>query len=417
MTDSCGHSEPLEPSEPNMNVIRRFQSRHKARVQAYANMSNKRSSGFTLVEILVVIVIIGILAGLLLPAVNAVRRSVNTAYLRSECASIATAVEAYKLKYGDYPPDFSSWDIVQRHYRKVFPEILDGELTLLYRLCDNIPDANQNPPQTNTPGIYVPCIMDRAESIVWSLGGFSSDPQQPFTGKGGPLSLIAGRTAGPFPGHYQYNSARDNALMEFEPAMLSIQGPNADEVMGPNNRTESNDDVTTRDLFPVYRYKKDHAPYVYFDARTYRASDESIAVAGTFGMNGFATKTDSEINLVRPTFSDRQNTSNLNSFNGIQKSLRFWEFANPKTFQVLSPGLDGVYGRDYSQQAGATFYWQYPTGKMVLAKSNPGSTATSVLEPTVSNYDVTGLDSSIFETFERDNVGSFTSSSFEDDLP
>ena len=63
--------------------------------------------GFTLVELLVVIVIISVLAALLIPAVFfAVGRAKN-ARIALEVAALSKALERYKLDHGEYPPDFT----------------------------------------------------------------------------------------------------------------------------------------------------------------------------------------------------------------------------------------------------------------------------------------------------------------------
>jgi prepilin-type N-terminal cleavage/methylation domain-containing protein len=58
---------------------------------------------FTLVELLVVIGIITILAGLLLPAVNHMRRVAQITGQKADFQTIAAALEAYKADFGDYP--------------------------------------------------------------------------------------------------------------------------------------------------------------------------------------------------------------------------------------------------------------------------------------------------------------------------
>ncbi len=60
---------------------------------------------FTLVEMLIVIFIIGMVAGLIFPVVKSVKRwqYVNTA--RAEMNQIQTALENYKAQYGAYPPN------------------------------------------------------------------------------------------------------------------------------------------------------------------------------------------------------------------------------------------------------------------------------------------------------------------------
>ena len=63
----------------------------------------KNRKGFTLVELLVVIGIISILAGLLLPAINKMRRSAQLASQKAEFTTISTALDQYKADFGDYP--------------------------------------------------------------------------------------------------------------------------------------------------------------------------------------------------------------------------------------------------------------------------------------------------------------------------
>ena len=60
--------------------------------------------GFTLVELLVVIVILAVLIGLLVPAINGALRTARKAAVSSEINQLASALAAFKSKYGDYPP-------------------------------------------------------------------------------------------------------------------------------------------------------------------------------------------------------------------------------------------------------------------------------------------------------------------------
>ncbi len=63
--------------------------------------------GFTLLELLVVISIIGILATLVYPSVLASRKQAYVTKTKAEFRSIATAVELYSNNIGGYPPDVS----------------------------------------------------------------------------------------------------------------------------------------------------------------------------------------------------------------------------------------------------------------------------------------------------------------------
>ncbi len=430
----------LQPNDPMPQPTSRIGNPIAATSRA---MSSPARHGFTLVELLVVIAIIGILMGIAIPAINAGMKTAKTGYLRSECANFEQAIEAYKAKYGDYPPDFSSWDIVNRHYRKVFPEILDSELTLLFRLCDDELDDATTQTDT-TPGTYVPAIMDRGEALVWAIGGFSSDAQRPFTGNGGPLSVLPGATLNPTnpnPAVVQYNVDRTNAFMELDASGLTLKSPDGSTGMSYTNRAESNDEELLtggnfsaiqkrNDVFPVFRYREGPSPYVYFDARTYRFSGTDVVIDnGATQFNGYANYTGDGYSVVRPIISNQVN-ANLatgTAYGTAAAALQAWKFVNENSFQILSPGLDGVYGTigdnnggDPSDTMGLPFYWQYPEGNVIV----PDGTATTpqgLVNTSVNKYNISSLGSvpglETTEAFEKDNVASFSAKSFEDDLP
>jgi prepilin-type N-terminal cleavage/methylation domain-containing protein len=64
----------------------------------------QRSRGFTLVEALVVIAIIGILAGLLIPAVQSARESSRRVSCCNHLRALGTALAGHAAAYGKFPP-------------------------------------------------------------------------------------------------------------------------------------------------------------------------------------------------------------------------------------------------------------------------------------------------------------------------
>ncbi len=64
----------------------------------------RKYSGITLIEILTVVGIIVVLAGLLIPATSLVRKVANQTKQRAELGTIALAITTFKNDYGDYPP-------------------------------------------------------------------------------------------------------------------------------------------------------------------------------------------------------------------------------------------------------------------------------------------------------------------------
>lgn len=67
--------------------------------------STRGLPAFSLVELLIVISIIGILAAMIFPAFGAIKDKSARKKAKAELERIAIAIDAYKDKYGHYPPD------------------------------------------------------------------------------------------------------------------------------------------------------------------------------------------------------------------------------------------------------------------------------------------------------------------------
>ena len=70
-------------------------------------VSREKNAAFTLVELLVVIAILGILMGLLIPAVGAVRESMRRTQCKNNLSQIGKAAQMHLAKFGHFPS--SGW--------------------------------------------------------------------------------------------------------------------------------------------------------------------------------------------------------------------------------------------------------------------------------------------------------------------
>jgi prepilin-type N-terminal cleavage/methylation domain-containing protein len=61
--------------------------------------------GFTLIELMIVIIILGVLAGIVIFSVRGITDRGNVAACKADLSAITTAVEAYRTQNPGFPPD------------------------------------------------------------------------------------------------------------------------------------------------------------------------------------------------------------------------------------------------------------------------------------------------------------------------
>ena len=74
-------------------------------------MQIKRNAGFTIVEMLIVVTILAMLAGILIPVLEDSASSSRDARRAADLKSVSSALEAYKRVNGAYPTTGGSWSV------------------------------------------------------------------------------------------------------------------------------------------------------------------------------------------------------------------------------------------------------------------------------------------------------------------
>ena len=69
-----------------------------------------RRGGFTLIEILIVVMILGIMAGIVVPSFNDVAREVRAESLKEQLREVRTITQLYRLQHMDAAPNLNGAD-------------------------------------------------------------------------------------------------------------------------------------------------------------------------------------------------------------------------------------------------------------------------------------------------------------------
>ena len=297
--------------------------------------------GFTLVELLIVITVIGILVGLLLPAINGAMRSARELAMRTEMVQIEQAVESFKTEYGFYPPSFEQF--APGAAADTSHPGLAAFLRYLNRIAPNHQEAISFVGGGSRIVVWwnkVGQHLDDQSSLVFWLSGLCQNKQFPITG-GNPDSLIP-----PFGPDTSFTAPNGSVVeinrdrrFEFQPNQL-VYGVTANDTsdITTSETTIVTDPTTGAVQFVeadslggnnqlVAAYKQPYGPSN--GDLNYRYRDSS-----SYFFPPYAYLTD-----VGPT------AMLDNDFDGTADTVPDpTVFINPKTFQLISLGLDGEAG-------------------------------------------------------------------------
>ena len=293
--------------------------------------------GFTLVELMVVVVIIAILIGLVLPAINGVRTSARIAEVRNDISNLEQAITQFKVSYGTEPPSQitlyaspAAWDAKSKGLIKQMWSKFD------FATCGGASNGTVFYP-TGTGATTL--NLNGAECLVFFLGGmvdptgggfagFAKDPTRPFA-----YSTGSGLAGYPPTATYNYITSRDGPYFAFKGAksgaafvdrLVDLDGDSMPEYLDP--------------------WPGQTRPYAYFNGTT------SYQTAAMAPMN---VPTDA------PTPVPSWRNTDCMFLNGVTSSLQmphaYYASFDPTSptasrphksngIQIISPGADGEYG-------------------------------------------------------------------------
>ena len=353
-----------------------------------------RGAGFTLVEILVVIVIIGLLAGISSTVLVSARNSARSSVVSTQMAQLSMALDEYKNQFGEYPPDFSDKEAVMRHVKKRWPRYnvasydeFMAHVRCGCRLSSSYDGAVPGPGAlsdaetlfNNLNGEHVWEIGNPASALVFWLGGLPDVDGKPsgfYANPKAPLGVGLNRGGVVAPLANPLQARRVEPLFDFELKNIAGYGVGAhDNATGPVYYEAEADELEDASV-GAFRYapafQQGDLPIVYFRP----------SLASPYGAKSF-------------WFADAEPSSGAAVSQAVAYARSLDEnriaWYEEKRFQLIHPGVDGLFGPDADLQGGDV----RPVGDVPTTK--PQNAVFSADDDNVVNFSENGTLASEYE--------------------
>jgi prepilin-type N-terminal cleavage/methylation domain-containing protein len=408
---------------------------------------SKVRGGFTMIELLMVIIIIGILIALLLPAIQSAVRTARNAAVSSEINQLAQALESFRSKYGDYPPsrvllvesgnyapyigsnssltganpndpdspannDITVGQLAQRTLiamRKFFPRVVFTTTGTagppLYVAGKVFYDFNGNGlDDSATPyvlhgheclvfflgGIPQPSTLPITTSTTFGMTGFGKDPTNPFFNNITGANMSSSNRQPPF---FEFNTGRlfvdPNTVMSGTTTLVGIPGYydslGNEPPIGPGGTN-----INFYAYFSGYGNGSYDANDVNF---AFESGPNGVSPIELLFQYGTITYKSPSPNPYTTTLSTTMTAA------GAASGTATVTYQKAQTFQIISSGADGLYG----------------VGGQFVPRSLTNSSATTTLPfDSVDTFAGTAVETNAtVRTAEKDNLTNFTTGTLQ----